>query len=307
MPIPAVVIGCVGNGCLLGISDGCAQLIEKAHKKRRRLRERGIPEEEEDVCYDFHRTARFAGIGVFLTGPLTYTRYWILGGIFGEAASAQAAVRKMVTNQLLFDPPETLIHLAGLEYLRTGGDWGEVEAKCKKDYWAVQIPGWALAIPVNLCTFSMFSTTWQQMLFQKSVSTCFNVYFSYVANRSPHDDEEVDFRGAKEERVGQEGGVGEEEGEDKHSLPRCRPRRRLYRRGGGHRRAPSGRGTATTAARAPRTSSQRAREKPPPADSAARSGGRRVRKAIGAFLSAVNLTTPERPDAKYLGAVTGSK
>eukprot|EP00755_Sulcionema_specki_P030821 Sspe_Gene.95256::Locus_67555_Transcript_1_1_Confidence_1.000_Length_821::g.95256::m.95256/K13348/MPV17; protein Mpv17 len=176
----AVLVGCLGNGVLLTVSDYSAQLIERSYAKQQleaEGREPVLPQ------YDYLRTLRFAGIGVFLTGPLTFTRYAILGSLFGTATTAEVAIEKMLFNQLCFDPPETAIHLAGLEWWRTKGDMEAVKEKVRSDYWNVQFPSWAVAFPVNVCTFMGFSSVWKQMLFQRTVSTCFNVYFSYIANR----------------------------------------------------------------------------------------------------------------------------
>eukprot|EP01064_Diplonema_japonicum_P010110 TRINITY_DN17466_c0_g1_i1.p1 TRINITY_DN17466_c0_g1~~TRINITY_DN17466_c0_g1_i1.p1 ORF type:complete len:269 (+),score=28.36 TRINITY_DN17466_c0_g1_i1:63-869(+) len=183
MPIieSAVVTGCVGNGVLLTISDWCAQTIETGAKDD--------PERGKTQNYDYVRTARYAGIGVFLTGPLTMCRYMVLGNMFGFNAGGAVAVQKMVFNQLIFDPPETAVHLAGLEYLRSKDVNSAVE-KLRADYTKVQIPSWGLAVPVNIATFTFFPEIWQQLVFQKSVGTCFNVYFSYVANLKVSTDED---------------------------------------------------------------------------------------------------------------------
>eukprot|EP01062_Namystynia_karyoxenos_P021252 TRINITY_DN1806_c2_g1_i1.p1 TRINITY_DN1806_c2_g1~~TRINITY_DN1806_c2_g1_i1.p1 ORF type:complete len:370 (+),score=107.13 TRINITY_DN1806_c2_g1_i1:79-1110(+) len=256
MPVPPLVIGCVGNGVLLSVSDCCAQLIERGHRQKGEGRGRGGAEEQgatppcvaAERPYDWWRTARFAGIGVFLTGPLTYMRYGILGRLFGVAASPHAALEKMLTNQLCFDPPETLIHLAGLEWLRSNGDVDAVVAKCRADFWSLQVPGWLIAIPVNICTFSLWSNVWEQMLFQRTVSCCFNVYFSYVANRA------VRRQGKPQGAV-----LCHTPDTDSDNFQRKRApehRRRLWRRGAARRGAPrgggppasSGRGAPTTGA-----------------------------------------------------------
>ena len=176
-----MVVGCVANGFLLTVSDWCAQMVERGVRK-------GEKDDEESTVepYDLRRTIRFAGIGVFLTGPLTYTRYAVLGGLFGYGATGGVALQKALFNQLLFDPPETAVHLASIEYLRSR-DVEKMKSKVKADYWSVQIPSWGLAIPVNIATFTLFPFVWQQMIFQRTISTCFNVYFSYIANRSLED------------------------------------------------------------------------------------------------------------------------
>eukprot|EP01060_Flectonema_neradi_P007295 TRINITY_DN15068_c0_g1_i1.p1 TRINITY_DN15068_c0_g1~~TRINITY_DN15068_c0_g1_i1.p1 ORF type:complete len:319 (+),score=44.41 TRINITY_DN15068_c0_g1_i1:91-1047(+) len=177
-----MVVGCVANGFLLTVSDWCAQMVERGVRKRENEEHGKKPVEP----YDLKRTIRFAGIGVFLTGPLTYTRYAVLGGLFGYGATGSVALQKAMFNQLLFDPPETAIHLASIEYLRSR-NIEKMKSKVKADYLSVQIPSWGLAIPVNIATFTLFPFVWQQMIFQRTISTCFNVYFSFVANREVED------------------------------------------------------------------------------------------------------------------------
>eukprot|EP01065_Artemidia_motanka_P009001 TRINITY_DN14584_c0_g1_i1.p1 TRINITY_DN14584_c0_g1~~TRINITY_DN14584_c0_g1_i1.p1 ORF type:complete len:377 (+),score=94.80 TRINITY_DN14584_c0_g1_i1:77-1132(+) len=323
MPVPMIVLGCAGNGVLLTVSDVCAQLIERG--RTRRKYEQAVPHQDGPAPvivvqpYDYTRTLRFACIGIFLTGPLTYMRYGVLAQLFGEAASPQAAVQKMLCNQLLFDPPETLIHLAGLEWFRSDGDWDAVTAKCKADYWSIQIPSWCIAFPVNVCTFALWSSVWEQMLFQRSVSTCFNVYFSYVANRpvrkgadAAADEVEPDTEDAGS-GGGPQGGVsvpttGRQTSPDGKDQQPGRFRRRLWRRmgGGGHRRGPQ---RSATTRRAPAHA-----EVAPPPQVVERKPGVSAKllleaKSLLQSLSAAKTRTfgfrsrHARPDECFLGAV----
>jgi hypothetical protein len=202
-----VLITCAANTVMFVVADITAQKLElrastcevtsetadsvpeaeTAEASQARTLTDDVEAVERDDGMNWRRTARFSIVGGFVSTPLMYLRYAVVGQLFpSTTASGSVAIQKTLFNQLVFDPPDTLAQMAFLEHLRTNGDLDSVVDKLRSDYWNVQVPAWCVSIPVNVATFYFFhGAVWQQVIFQKTVSTGFHVYFSHVANRPP--------------------------------------------------------------------------------------------------------------------------
>ncbi|XP_020299403.1 protein Mpv17 isoform X2 [Pseudomyrmex gracilis] len=132
--------------------------------------------ENNSKTIDFIRTMKFAGIGLFISGPATRIWYGILDKYIGSKGHS-VAIKKVVCDQLLFAPTflAVLLVIIGLSQ---GKDIERLKIKMSNEYNDILINNYKLWPMVQLVNFSLVPLHYQALVVQ-SVALLWNSYISY--------------------------------------------------------------------------------------------------------------------------------
>jgi len=149
----------VQAGILMGLGDQIAQnFIE--HSK----------------SIDFVRTAQFAGIGFFISGPATVTWYRILNKYIGSKGYS-VAIKKVACDQIFFAPTFLTVILITIGICQ-GKDIEKLKIKMANEYSEILMNNYKLWPVVQLVNFSLVPLNYQTLVVQ-SVALLWNSYISY--------------------------------------------------------------------------------------------------------------------------------
>ncbi|KAG7205823.1 hypothetical protein KM043_007764 [Ampulex compressa] len=151
----------VQAGTLMAIGDQIAQNVVE----RRRF---------ENL--DFKRTAQFASIGFFISGPATRTWYGILDKYIGSKGGI-VVMKKVLCDQLLFAPSFVAVLLVSIGTLQ-GNDLKHLRVKLENEYPEILWNNYKLWPMVQLVNF-YFVPLHYQVLIVQSVALLWNTYISY--------------------------------------------------------------------------------------------------------------------------------
>ncbi|XP_012536108.1 protein Mpv17 isoform X2 [Monomorium pharaonis] len=132
---------------------------------------------------DFVRTMQFAGIGFFISGPVTRTWYGILDKYIGSK-SYSVAIKKVACDQLFFAPIFLTVLLISIGICQ-GKDIERLKIKLKNEYSDILINNYKLWPMVQLVNFSLVPLHYQTLVVQ-SVALLWNSYISYRTSLDKH-------------------------------------------------------------------------------------------------------------------------
>lgn len=137
--------------------------------------------EKESKGYDWMRTARFAGVGLFVVGPTlqawykTLDRYILYSG-------AKGALMKVGVDQLVFAPIFLVTFISTMGTLN-GETMDKIKKKLEQDYFNVLTTNWKVWGIFQ--TFNFYFIPLQHRVMAAQTAALFwNVYLSYVTNNS---------------------------------------------------------------------------------------------------------------------------
>ncbi|XP_071442460.1 mitochondrial inner membrane protein Mpv17-like [Hetaerina americana] len=154
------------TGVLMGLGDTVAQtLIEKKKYKE----------------YDFMRTARFFGIGVFIAGPGLKSWYGFLDKHIAKRKTGTTAVlKKVFVDQAVFAPNFLACFVVLLGALEMK-PWTSIREKLERDYLDILITNYKVWPAVQIVNF-YFMPLQYQVLFVQLVALFWNTYLSWKTN-----------------------------------------------------------------------------------------------------------------------------
>ncbi|CAC5359895.1 MPV17 [Mytilus coruscus] len=155
------------TGTLMATGDCiCQLLIERTHN------------------YDFHRTGRFLGFGLFIGGPIFRVWYKTIDKVF--RGTKYAPVKMVIADQGCFAPVFLPFFLGTMGFLR-GETVDEFKNQVKKDFIPVMKANYKVWPAVQICNF-MFVPLQHRVLAVNLVSIFWNTYLAWFAETKNKDD-----------------------------------------------------------------------------------------------------------------------
>ncbi|KAI8997522.1 hypothetical protein BDB01DRAFT_771437 [Pilobolus umbonatus] len=191
---------CVVNGILGATSDGLAQTI--GHYNSTKLLPDKVKEhqdrwEENTSKWDYMRTLRFAAYN-FCVAPLGGKWYIFLDKYFPMPVitntvskavqnqlmrqSNKMAIKRMVTDQMLFAPAGLVVFFTAMGFSE-GGGWDGVKEKFRDAYAPALIANYKIWPLVQLVNFK-FMPLQYRLPFVSSLGVLWNAYLSWLNNAS---------------------------------------------------------------------------------------------------------------------------
>ncbi|XP_071143876.1 mitochondrial inner membrane protein Mpv17-like isoform X1 [Mytilus edulis] len=156
----------VSTGTLMATGDCICQLvIERTHN------------------YDFRRTGRFLGFGLFIGGPIFRVWYKTIDKVF--RGTKYAPVKMVIADQGLFAPVFLPFFLGTMGFLR-GETVDEFKNQVKKDFIPVMKANYKVWPAVQICNF-MFVPLQHRVLAVNVVSIFWNTYLAWFAETKNKD------------------------------------------------------------------------------------------------------------------------
>lgn len=134
---------------------------------------------------DYVRTMKFAGIGLFISGPATRTWYGILDKYIGSKGYS-IAMKKVACDQLLFAPTFIAVLLVTIGICQ-GKDIEKLKVKMRNEYSDILVTNYKVWPMVQLVNFSFIPLHYQALVVQ-SVALLWNSYISYRTSLDKHNE-----------------------------------------------------------------------------------------------------------------------
>lgn len=132
---------------------------------------------EKTKDYDFVRTGRFLGFGLFLGGPMFRVWYKTLDRVF--KGQKYAPVKMVLADQCCFAPVFLPFFLGTMGLMR-GETFEEFRHQIKKDFVPVMTANYKVWPAVQICNF-MFVPLQHRVLVVNMVSVFWNTYLAWFA------------------------------------------------------------------------------------------------------------------------------
>jgi len=137
--------------------------------------------EKELKPYDWLRTAKFAGVGLFVVGPTLQVWYRVLDRYI-LYTGAKGALMKVGVDQLLFAPIFLVTFLSSMGALN-GESTDQIKSKLEKEYFNVLTTNWKVWSVFQSVNF-YFIPLQHRVMAAQTAALFWNVYLSYVTNNS---------------------------------------------------------------------------------------------------------------------------
>ncbi|XP_069106456.1 uncharacterized protein [Argopecten irradians] len=153
----------VTTGTLMAAGDGVAQLAV----------------EKKQEPYDFKRTGRFLGFGLFIGGPMF--RLWYLGLDKAFKGTTLGPLKMLACDQLLWAPSFLTFFLGTMGALR-GDSTQQIKEKISNDIWPVLVTNWKIWPAVQLVNFYLVPLQ-HRVLVVNFVALGWNTYMAWVSEK----------------------------------------------------------------------------------------------------------------------------
>ncbi|OWF49312.1 protein SYM1-like isoform X2 [Mizuhopecten yessoensis] len=151
----------VTTGTLMAAGDSIAQIaVEKTQKP-----------------YDYGRTGRFLGFGLFIGGPMF--RLWYLGLDKAFKGTRLGPLKMLACDQLLWAPSFLTFFLGTMGTLR-GDSTQQIKDKISNDIWPVLKTNWKIWPAVQLVNFYLVPLQ-HRVLVVNFVALGWNTYMAWVS------------------------------------------------------------------------------------------------------------------------------
>mmetsp|Transcript_14714 Transcript_14714/g.29949 ORF Transcript_14714/g.29949 Transcript_14714/m.29949 type:complete len:283 (-) Transcript_14714:80-928(-) len=135
----------------------------------------------KDAAFDLRRLARMASFGFLIHGPVGHFFYGALDRAI-PGTEAWKVVSKVAIDQVAWAPIFTVVFLSYIGALE-GKSKKEIQDKVKNDTWAGVTGSWKVWPVVHAINFR-FIPTQQRMLYINTIQVAYNVFLSFLGNRS---------------------------------------------------------------------------------------------------------------------------
>eukprot|EP01060_Flectonema_neradi_P039259 TRINITY_DN8568_c1_g1_i1.p1 TRINITY_DN8568_c1_g1~~TRINITY_DN8568_c1_g1_i1.p1 ORF type:complete len:289 (+),score=39.93 TRINITY_DN8568_c1_g1_i1:41-907(+) len=144
--------------------------------------------EGDEQGIDWNRAGTFTATGIGFQGMTQFVRHYAVDVMFEEGPGLQIAFGKTCVNQFLFAPVLRALSM-GVVFYSKSRDFAEVKKKIRADFLEAQGASFLIKPLSNFIAFSVFPNDLvAQAVVLRVAGFGYNVYYSYMLNRSLDDD-----------------------------------------------------------------------------------------------------------------------